>query len=364
MNRLQGLNRCARRGDRHDLERAGECIWSALQSKDWRRKYLRCSETTAARRPRAGPDHCGQNTPESSNTPPHVDGSNIQFRPTYVRFSPSQASGPARGLGSQRSNHQIKGCSILAGNGSRDSTRGKMNASRSIVPSEKLAQFCLKPGPAVATTETRYSVDQPLQAVATGLAELLETARQELEHDRELAKASLIAASDILHAEIERLSGAKDFQRGCLVAWQVVRVRDYVDGNLHRPIHVRDLCAVARLSPAHFSRKFKLSFGETPLVYVARMRLKKACHLMITSKATLSEIALRAGFSDQAHLCRQFKRAFSQSPATWRRELDLHAGRCSFVPAQADRLNRLSEGVALVDRGPEYEPDASGRREC
>jgi AraC family transcriptional regulator len=308
-----------------------------------------CAE--ARRQPRARPDHCGQNTPESSKTPPHVDGANIQFRPTYVRFSPSQASGPARGLGSQRSNHQIKGCSILAGNGSRDSTRGKMNASRSIVP-------------AVATTETRYSVDQPLQAVATGLAELLETARRELEHDRELAKASLIAASDILHAEIERLSGAKDFQRGCLVAWQVVRVRDYVDGNLHRPIHVRDLCAVARLSPAHFSRKFKLSFGETPLAYVNRMRLKKACHLMITSKATLSEIALRAGFSDQAHLCRQFKRAFSQSPATWRRELDLHAGRCSFGSSQADRLNHLSEGVALVDWGPEYAPDASSRREC
>ena len=239
-----------------------------------------------------------------------------------------------------------------------------MNASRSIAPSEKLVKFFLKPGPAVATTETRYSVDQPLQAVATGLAELLETARRELEHDRELAKASLIAASDILHAEIERLSGAKDFQRGCLVAWQVVRVRDYVDGNLHRPIHVRDLCAVARLSPAHFSRKFKLSFGETPLAYVARMRLKKACHLMITSKATLSEIALRAGFSDQAHLCRQFKRAFSQSPATWRRELDLHVGRCPFGSSQADRLNHLSEGVALVDWGPEYAPDASSRREC
>ena len=155
------------------------------------------------------------------------------------------------------------------------------------------------------------------------------------------------------------------FRSGCLVAWQVVRVRDYVDGNLHRPIHVRDLCAVARLSSAHFSRKFKLSFGETPLAYVTRMRLKKACHLMITSKATLSEIALVAGFSDQSHLCRQFRRAFSQSPATWRRELDLHAGRCSFVSsAPADRLNHLGEGVALVDGRLEYGADASSRQEC
>jgi hypothetical protein len=74
--------------------------------------------------PRARPDYCGENTPEFSRTSPHVDGSNIQFRPTYVRFSPSQASSPARGLSSQRSNRQIKGRSILAGNGSRESTRG------------------------------------------------------------------------------------------------------------------------------------------------------------------------------------------------------------------------------------------------
>ena len=321
MNRLPGLNRCVRREDWHHLYRASECIRSALKS-------------------------------------------NIQFRPTYVRFGPSQASSPGRGLVRIAQIFRLSVAAFLPEMAPVRAREVTMNASRSIVASKNFAQFFLKPGPAVATSEPRYSVDQPLQAVATGLVELLETARRELEHDRELAKASLIAASDILNVEIERLSGAKDFQRGCLVAWQVVRVRDYVDGNLHRPIHVRDLCAVARLSSAHFSRKFKLSFGETPLAYVTRMRLKKACHLMITSKATLSEIALVAGFSDQSHLCRQFRRAFSQSPATWRRELDLHAVRCPFVSSPADRLSHLGEGVALVDGRLGYGADASSRREC
>ena len=99
-----------------------------------------------------------------------------------------------------------------------------------------------------------------------------------------------------------------------------LRVRAYIDSNLHRTIHIRDLSAIARRSKAHFSRKFKLAVGESPHAYVVRRRLERACHLMMTSAASLSEIALSVGFSDQAHLCRLFRQAFGQSPANWRRE--------------------------------------------
>jgi AraC family transcriptional regulator len=162
----------------------------------------------------------------------------------------------------------------------------------------------------------------PLHYLAKGLAKLLETARREVDDDREAAKASLVTASDIL-AEIERHSGANSFARGGLASWQVLRVRAYIESNLHRTIHTRDLSAVARRSPAHFSRKFKLAVGEPPHAYVVRRRLERACHLMITSAASLSEIALSVGFSDQAHLCRLFRQAFGQSPASWRREREL-----------------------------------------
>jgi AraC family transcriptional regulator len=156
--------------------------------------------------------------------------------------------------------------------------------------------------------------------LANSLARLLDAARRELERDREAAKASLATASTILQAEIERCSGANGATTGGLAAWQILRVRAYIDSNLHRTIHIRDLSAIARRSPAHFSRKFKLAVGESPHAYVVRMRLERACHLMMTSAASLSEIALNVGFSDQAHLCRLFRQAFGQSPASWRRE--------------------------------------------
>ena len=156
--------------------------------------------------------------------------------------------------------------------------------------------------------------------LANSLAQLLEVTRREFERDREAAKASLATASSILQAEIERSSAANGSTRGGLAAWQILRVRAYIDSNLHRTIHIRDLSAVARRSPAHFSRKFKLAVGESPHAYVVGRRLERACHLMMTSAASLSEIALSVGFSDQAHLCRLFRQAFGQSPANWRRE--------------------------------------------
>ena len=196
-----------------------------------------------------------------------------------------------------------------------------MRVSGSSAPSERLTQFRrLEPGLQTTAPESSFAADQQFHLVANSLVELLETAGRELERDRELAKASLIAASRILHAEIERCSVANGCPRGGLVAWQIARVQAYIDCNLHRTLHIRNLSAVARRSPAHFSRKFKLAFGESPHAYVVKRRLERACHLMMTSAASLSEIALSVGFSDQAHLCRLFRRAFGQSPASWRRE--------------------------------------------
>ena len=158
--------------------------------------------------------------------------------------------------------------------------------------------------------------------LANNVFELLQTAKREFERDREAAKASLAAASVILQSEIERRSPAKGAKPGALAAWQIARVRAFIDENLHCTIHVKDLSAVAQRSTAHLSRSFKQAFGEPPHAYVVRRRLERACHLMLTSSASLRNIALSVGLSDQAHLSRLFRQAFGQSPTGWRRDLE------------------------------------------
>ena len=169
--------------------------------------------------------------------------------------------------------------------------------------------------------EVSSPTDLDFGSLANSLALLLEAAKTELEHDQEAARTSLATASCILQSEIERRSVAKGSRTGGLAGWQIARVRSFIDKNLHRTIHASDLSAViARRSTAHFSRSFKRAFGEPPHAYVVRRRLEEACHLMLTSSAPLSEIALSVGFSDQSHLCKHFRRAFDQSPSNWRRE--------------------------------------------
>ena len=73
--------------------------------------------------------------------------------------------------------------------------------------------------------ESSFAADQQFHLVANRVAKLLETARRELGRDQEAAKASLVTASHILQAEIERCSSVNGSTRGGLAPWQIFRVR-------------------------------------------------------------------------------------------------------------------------------------------
>jgi AraC family transcriptional regulator len=194
--------------------------------------------------------------------------------------------------------------------------------------------------------------------LANSLVQLLETAKQDFDRDRHAAKASLAKASSILQSEIDRRSGANGSGTGGLAGWQIAQVRAFIDKNLHGTIHTKDLSAVARRSAAHFARSFKLSVGQSPHAYVMRRRLEKACHLMMTSSESLSQIALSVGFSDQSHLCKRFKQALGQSPSSWRREREIFSSPSLHETARCEengdtRLEREGSKVRspqIVDR--------------
>jgi AraC family transcriptional regulator len=149
---------------------------------------------------------------------------------------------------------------------------------------------------------------------------LLDEAVSQLQPSEQVAQGAVLEATALLRKQIESkpAQGAPDAD-GRLLAWQVRRVREYVDRHITGPVLVADLCALIDRSEAHFSRSFKRTIGESPHAFVIRCRLELAATYMLQTDASLSDIALQCGFTDQPHLCKHFRQSTGQTPAAWRR---------------------------------------------
>jgi AraC family transcriptional regulator len=149
---------------------------------------------------------------------------------------------------------------------------------------------------------------------------LLEAAVGQLHDQEQPAQGTLLEAASLLRRQIHPpAAGEVPDGRGRLLAWQARKVRDYIDSHITGSVLVADLCALVQRSEAHFSRSFKRTFGESPHSFVVRRRVELAAQYMLTTDASLSDIALRCGFTDQAHLCKHFRQVAGQTPAAWRR---------------------------------------------
>ncbi|MDG2530728.1 helix-turn-helix domain-containing protein [Caulobacter endophyticus] len=152
---------------------------------------------------------------------------------------------------------------------------------------------------------------------------LLMQARHALATDPADAERCIAVAVRLL-PQIEIGSEPKAFaapvmQRGGLAPWQVLRIKAMVEARLTERISSAEMAAAARLSPSHFSRAFRISFGDAPKAYVNRRRIARSKTMMLDGSDSLAAIALACGLSDQAHFCRMFRRFEGMSPSVWRR---------------------------------------------
>jgi len=149
---------------------------------------------------------------------------------------------------------------------------------------------------------------------------LLQSSLKQLDSDRDAAAELIAKACALLEGTDSRSPDPEQAQpvHGGLAAWQIRRISTYIDANLNDRVRVAELAAMARLGPSHFRRAFKKCFGVSPHTYLIQRRIMRAQDLMMTTDASICEIALAVGFSDQAHLTSLFKRISGQTPARWR----------------------------------------------
>ena len=109
--------------------------------------------------------------------------------------------------------------------------------------------------------------------------------------------------------------------RGGLAAWQQRILTDYIEDNLAERISLDELAKLVRLSPYHFCRAFKQSFGMPPHRYHASRRVERAKILLATPGCSVTEIGLELGFSETSSFSAAFRKATGQTPIAYHRRL-------------------------------------------
>jgi AraC family transcriptional regulator len=154
------------------------------------------------------------------------------------------------------------------------------------------------------------------------LKEICLASWRELEQPDHVEKLYVQTAAQMLAVHLLRHYSAGPIRTDgfprLLTQRQLRSVTDPVLGNLDKTLSLRALAAQAGPGPYHFARLFRKTTGTSPHQFVLAQRLEKARRLLRETNAAMSSVAFDAGFANQSHLTRTFKRRFGITPRACR----------------------------------------------
>ena len=106
---------------------------------------------------------------------------------------------------------------------------------------------------------------------------------------------------------------APEFSQG------VVRAAAYIDRNFRRPVRLDELARTADMAKNTLLRNFRRATGCTPMEYLLRRRLARACGMLMQTTLRINEIAAECGFADTAYFTRVFRKKMGCTAGEYRR---------------------------------------------
>lgn len=102
------------------------------------------------------------------------------------------------------------------------------------------------------------------------------------------------------------------------LARHLLRAKDLIDARSAEPLEIAALARTAHLSPAHFSREFRRTFGETPHQYLLTRRMERAAALLRSTDRSVAEICFDVGLRSVGSFTTSFGRTYAMSPTAYR----------------------------------------------
>jgi AraC-like DNA-binding protein len=107
------------------------------------------------------------------------------------------------------------------------------------------------------------------------------------------------------------------------------RVRDRIDREYAQPLDVEALARDAHMSAGHFSRRFRLAYGESPYSYLMTRRVERAMALLRRGGLSVTEVCFAVGCSSLGTFSTRFTELVGVPPSTYRSRA---AGAMSGIP--------------------------------
>ena len=96
------------------------------------------------------------------------------------------------------------------------------------------------------------------------------------------------------------------------------RTREFLHANFTEDMTLERIAGTVGTHPVHLARVFRQYNGCTVGEYIRRLRVEFACRELSLTDAPLTQIALAAGFYDQSHFSRTFKKHVGLTPSVYR----------------------------------------------
>ena len=96
------------------------------------------------------------------------------------------------------------------------------------------------------------------------------------------------------------------------------RVRDRMDREYAQPLDVEALARGAHMSAGHFSRQFRLAYGESPYSYLMTRRIERAMALLRRGDRSVTEVCFEVGCTSLGTFSTRFTELVGVPPSTYR----------------------------------------------
>ena len=95
------------------------------------------------------------------------------------------------------------------------------------------------------------------------------------------------------------------------------RARDLMDRRFAEPLDVPTMAAAAAMSPAHFSRRFRAAYGETPYAYLMTRRIERA-QALLRQGMSVTDACMAVGCTSLGSFSARFTEIVGETPSQYR----------------------------------------------